>query len=127
MWDCDLRAAGYTELGGINWTISLRIVLASCPPAERANVYDRSKPFGPSTRISQFSLARDPAMDTRHSPRLSLNACSMLAAISFDSWASPRFCSSIVTPIALHFIELQLPIRLCKPVKAMRDSFASES
>jgi len=34
------------------------------------------------TRISQFSLARDPAIDTRHSPRLSLSACSILATIS---------------------------------------------
>jgi len=44
--------------------------------------YVRSKPLSPSTRISQFSLARDPAIDTRHSPRLSLSACSILATIS---------------------------------------------
>ena len=59
------------------------------------------KSIGPSTRISQFSPARDPEMETRQSPRLSLNACSMLAVISFDSRASPRFSSSAVTPIAV--------------------------
>ena len=66
-----------------------------------AYVYVRSNPFGPSTRISQFSLASDPAMVTRQSPRLSLNACSMLAMISFDTRASPRFCNSAGTPIAI--------------------------
>jgi hypothetical protein len=34
---------------------------------------------------------------------LSLSACSMLATISLDSCASPRFCSSVVTPISLQF------------------------
>jgi hypothetical protein len=38
----------------------------------------------------------------------------MLAVISFYSWTSPRFCSSIVTPIAVHFIERRLTIRWCK-------------
>jgi len=56
----------------------LRLMLPVAP----AKVYVRSKPFSPSTRISQFSLARDPAIDTRHSPRLSPSACSILAAIS---------------------------------------------
>jgi hypothetical protein len=27
-------------------------------------VYERSNPLGPSTRISQFSVARDPAIET---------------------------------------------------------------
>jgi hypothetical protein len=60
-------------------------------------------PLGPSTRISQLSLARDPAIVTRQSPCLSLNACSMLAGISSENRASPRFSSSAVTPIAVQF------------------------
>ena len=82
----------------------MRIASGACSPAEPANVYDRSKPFGPSTRISQFSLSRDPAIDTRQSPRRSANACSMRAVMSLHSRVSLRFCSSIVTPIARNFI-----------------------
>jgi hypothetical protein len=89
------------ELSGTNWRSNLRIASGSCSPAAPVRVYVLSNPWGPSTRISQFSLARDPAMVPRQSPRLSPNACSMLAAISFDSRASPRFCSSAVTPIAV--------------------------
>ncbi len=59
----------------------LRLML----PAVPAKVYVRSKPLSPSTRISQFSLARDPAIDTRHSPRLSPSACSILPAISLHN------------------------------------------
>lgn len=75
----------YTELVGINWRISLRIASGSCSPVDPAKVYVRSKPFGPSTRISQFSLLCDPAIDTRHSPGLSMRVCSTLATISLDS------------------------------------------
>jgi hypothetical protein len=82
---CCVKDSSYAELAGTNWRIRLRIASGSCSPSEPAKVYARSKPFGPWTRSSQFSLARDPAIDTRHSPRLSLNACSMLAVISFDS------------------------------------------
>jgi hypothetical protein len=38
----------------------------------------------PPTLISQFTFARDPAMDTCHSPGLSLSACLILATISLD-------------------------------------------
>lgn len=75
----------------------------SCSPAVPDKVYDRSKAFGPATFISQFSLARDPAIITRHSPCLSLNACSIRALISRHNSASPRFCNSIVTAIACNF------------------------
>ncbi len=70
---------------GKSWRINLRMASGSCSPAAPAKVYDRSKPFGPSTLMSQFSLACDPAMDTRHSPRLSLSACSTLTIISRHS------------------------------------------
>lgn len=89
------------ELSGTNWISNLRIASGSCSPAAPVKVYVLSNPWGPSTRISQFSLSRDPAMVTPHSPRLSLNACSMLAVISFDSRVSPRLCSSALTPIAV--------------------------
>jgi hypothetical protein len=46
----------HKEPGGTDWRINRRIASGSCSPAEPANVYDRSKPFGPSTRMSQFSL-----------------------------------------------------------------------
>jgi hypothetical protein len=56
----------------MSWRINLRIASGSCSPAAPAKVYDRSKLFDPSIRISQFSFARDPATETRHSPGLSL-------------------------------------------------------
>jgi len=65
--------------------VILSTVALPVAKAEPTNVYDRSKPFGPSTRISQFSLARDPAMDTRQSPRWSANACSVRAVMSVHS------------------------------------------
>jgi hypothetical protein len=102
-------------VASINWRTSLRIASGSCSPMEPAKVYDGSKPFGPSSRISQFSLARDPAIDTRPSPRRSANACSMCAVISLHSCASPRFCSSIDTPIPLHFIVQSNAYPWCKP------------
>jgi hypothetical protein len=79
------RTAGFYAPVGTSWRINLRIASGSCSPEAPARVYVRSNPFGPSTRISQFSVARDPAMNTRQSPRRSLSACSMLAVISFDS------------------------------------------
>ena len=49
------------------------------------------------------SLLRDPLMDTRHVPCRPLKACSRNTAISRHSPASPRFCSSMVTPILWEF------------------------
>jgi hypothetical protein len=69
-----------------------------CSPALPTNVYERSKPSGPSTFISQLSFARDPRIDTRHSPGLSLSTCSMRAAISPRVWGSPVFCISTWPP-----------------------------
>src|SRR2546428_8024640 len=77
--------AGHDEPVGTSWRINLRIASGSCFPAVPAKTYDRSNPLGPSIRISQFSLARDPAIDTRHSPGLSLSACSRPATISLHS------------------------------------------
>jgi hypothetical protein len=80
-----LATASQEKPVGASWRINLRMASGSCSPAAPAKVYDRSKPFGPSTLMSQFSLARDPAMDTRHSPRLSAKACSMCTTISRHS------------------------------------------
>lgn len=95
------RMSTQEKLVGTNCRINLRIASGSCSPEAPAKLYVRSNPFGPSTRISQFSLARDPAMDTRHSPRRSLKACSILATISRQSSGSPRLCNSTVTAIAV--------------------------
>jgi hypothetical protein len=38
-------------------------------------MYERSNPFGPRIFISQLSLSREPTIDTRQSPALSLKAC----------------------------------------------------
>jgi hypothetical protein len=74
------RRTGWHELEN-----QLRIASGWCSPAAPVRVYDRSNPFGPRTFISQFSLAREPEIDTRHFPRLSLSACSTLAIISVAS------------------------------------------
>ena len=89
----------HAEPDGSSCEINRRIISGLSSPAGFVRLYDRSKPFGPSTLISQFSLARDPMIDTRQSPRRSANACSMRAAISRHRPASPRFCKSMVTPI----------------------------
>jgi hypothetical protein len=45
------------ELSGTNWRSNLRIASGSCFPAAPVRVYVLSNPWGPSTRISQFSLS----------------------------------------------------------------------
>lgn len=109
---------------GTNWRVNLRIASGVCSPAALERVYVRSNPFGPATRISQLSLSRDPAMDTRHSPFLSLNACSTLATISWQSWASPRFSSSTVTPIAVQLYRTETARLQCKAVKPRTSGLA---
>jgi len=64
---------------GNNFRSTFPITTGWCSPALPANVYDRSNPFGPSTFISQLSFAREPMIDTRQSPTLSLRACSTSA------------------------------------------------
>jgi hypothetical protein len=67
------------------WTMILRIASGSCSPVPPDKVYDRSNPFGPWILMSQFSVARDPVIETRHSPAFSVSPCSMLATISLHS------------------------------------------
>ena len=100
--------------GGTSLRTSVRIAVGSCSPAAAERVYDRSKPLGPSTRKSQLSAARDPSIDTHHSPCRLLNACSRYAVISRHSWASPRFCNSIVTAIRRQSVQDILPTRGAK-------------
>jgi len=64
---------------GNNFRSTFTITIGWCSPALPANVYDRSNPFGPSTVICQLSFAREPTIDTRQSPALSLRACSTSA------------------------------------------------
>jgi hypothetical protein len=100
--------------GGTSLRTSVRNAVGSCSPAAAERVYDRSKPLGPSTRKSQLSAARDPAIDTHHSPCRLLNARSRHAVISRHRWASPRFCNSIVTAIRRQSVQDVLPTRGAK-------------
>src|ERR1035437_2225856 len=59
---------------GSNFRSTFPITAGWCSPGLPTNVYDRSNPFGPSTFISQFSFAREPTIDTRQSPALSLQS-----------------------------------------------------
>jgi hypothetical protein len=52
--------------------------------------------------MSQLSFSRDPTIDTRQSPGLSLRACSISARISGPIAASPVLCSSTNTAIDLY-------------------------
>ncbi len=79
-------------LAGSNLPSRFAIATGWCSPALPTKVYERSNPSGPSTFISQLSFARDPTIDTCHSPRLSLSTCSMRAAISPRVRGSPVFC-----------------------------------
>src|SRR5258708_16438286 len=74
-----------------------------CSPAVPTSWYDRPKPLGPSTFISQSSFARDPTIDTRHSPGRSLRTCSTIACTSVLIVASPVLCSSTNTDISFPF------------------------
>jgi hypothetical protein len=76
------RMADQGFLAGSSLTTRFPIAAGSCSPAPPTKVYERSKPAGPSTFVSQLSFARDPTIDTRHSPALSLITCSMIATIS---------------------------------------------
>src|SRR5216684_88580 len=87
-------------LAGSSLSSKLPIATGSCAPAPPTRVYERSKPLGPSTFISQLSFARDPTIDTRHSPGLSLSTCSMTATISPRARGSPVFCISILTAMS---------------------------
>jgi hypothetical protein len=60
--------ADHGFLAGGSLRTKLPIAAGSCSPAPPTKVYERSKPAGPSTFISQLSFARDPTIDTRHSP-----------------------------------------------------------
>jgi hypothetical protein len=92
--------ADYVLLAGSSLRSNLPIATGWCSPVLPINVYERSKPSGPSTFISQLSFARDPTIDTRHSPGLSLRTCSMTATISPRARASPVFCISIMTAMS---------------------------
>ena len=98
--------------------INLRIASGSCSPAAAVKVYDLSNPLGPSIFISHASLPREPAIDTRQSPGLSLRACSTRTLISFDSCVSPRFCNSMVTAMPEQFYRTRAAHSWCKPVKS---------
>jgi hypothetical protein len=87
--------ANHGLLAGSSFPSRFPIATVSCSPALPTKVYERSKPSGPSTFISQLSFARDSTIDTRHSPRLSLSTCSMTAT------TSPRTRGSFVFRISI--------------------------
>jgi hypothetical protein len=87
-------------LAGNSLTTKFPIAAGWRSPAPPTKVYERSKPEGPSTLIAQLSSARDPTIDTRLSPGLSLSTCSMIATISPRARGSPVFCISILTAMS---------------------------
>src|ERR1019366_2303764 len=72
-------------LAGSSLISTFRMASGWCSPASPTKVYERSNPRGPSTFISQLSFARDPTIDSRHSPATSLSTCSTPARISPSS------------------------------------------
>jgi hypothetical protein len=88
---------GHRVLAGSSLISRFRIASGWCSPALPTKVYERSNPPGPSTFVSQLSFARDPTIDTLHSPATSLSTCSTLATISPCARESPVFCISIIT------------------------------
>jgi hypothetical protein len=87
---------------GSNLSSTLPITKGWCSPALPTNVYDRSNPFGPRIFISQPSFSREPTIDTRQSPGLSLRACSTSARTSAPAPGSPVLCSSSDTAISVY-------------------------
>jgi hypothetical protein len=110
--------ADHGFLAGSSLTTKFPIAAGWCSPAPPTKVYERSKPSGPSTFIAQLSFARDPMIDTCHSPGLSLSTCSMRAAISPRVRGSPVFCISILTAITPTLYKAaRLPPHVQKPVR----------
>jgi hypothetical protein len=87
-------------LAGSSLPSRFPIAAGWCSPALPAKLYERSKPSGPSTFISQFSFARDPTIDTRQSPGLSVSMCSITATISPRTRGSPVFWISVLIAIS---------------------------
>jgi len=112
------KTSGHGEPVGTSWRINLRIASGSCSLAASAKAYDRSKPFGPSIRIPQFSLPCDPAIDTRHSPGLSLSACSTRATIPSTAGRHRDFAVRSSLPSHYNFTGGLLSLSWCKPVNA---------
>ena len=98
------RAEGvYEVFEGSSLKSRFPMATGLCSPALPTSVYDRSNLLGPSTFISQSSFARDPTIDTRHSPGRPLRTCSMIACTSLLIVASPVLCSSTNTDISFPF------------------------
>jgi hypothetical protein len=95
--------ADHGFLAGRSLTTKFPIAAGWCSPAPPTKVYERSKPSGPSTLISQLSFARDPTIDTRHSPGLSPSTCSMRATISPRVRESPVFCISTLAAMSPNY------------------------
>jgi hypothetical protein len=70
---------GHHRFAGRSLMSRLPTATGWCSPALPAKVYERSNPLRPSTFISQLSFVREPTMDTRQSPGLSLRTCSTTA------------------------------------------------
>jgi hypothetical protein len=107
-WICPLltpeeRDHPRATLDGSKLRSTLAITKGRCSPAFPDNVYDRSNPLGPRIFISQPSFSREPTIDTRQSPGLSLKACSTSARTSAPVPGSPVLCSSSKTAISNHF------------------------
>src|SRR5258708_35106489 len=94
--------ASHGLLAGSNLPSRFPIAAGWCSPALPTKVYERSKPSGPSTFISQLSLARDPMIDTCHSRGASLSTCATRPTISPRVRGSPVFCISTLAAIPLY-------------------------
>ncbi len=109
-------------LAGSSLPSRFPIATGWCSPALPTKVYERSNPSGPSTFISQLSFARDPMIDTCHSPGLSLSTCSMRAAISPRVRGSPVFCISTLAAMSPIIVQSGQAIFLCtQPVQNPMD------
>jgi hypothetical protein len=108
-------------LAGSSLISTFRIASGWCSPASPTKVYERSNPWGPSTFISHLSFARDPTIDTRHSPGTALSTCSTPARISLRARESPVFCISIVTGMSPVLYKVTSNYFLSNPVKDIPD------
>src|ERR1700674_3291447 len=117
--------ADHRVLAGSSLVSTLRIASGRCSPSSPTRVYERSNPWGPSTFISQLSFARDPTIDTRHSPATSLSTCSTPARISLRARGSPVFCISIVTAISPNIVQSDHQLFLEQTAKDLADGAQS--
>ena|ERR1700683_1454208 len=99
--------ADHDYLAGSSLATKLPIAAGWCSPAPPAKVYERSKPAGPSSFISQSSLACDPTLSAIR--RLTINGFSEIGSLARASASARRSGDEMLRKGAhrVHILEMK--------------------